>query len=322
MSSDKEKTSTATPETEQGDAAPQAVVASPQVVMGPLVQALQQALSRVESAAGESDTTEMVHGARKALKEYRALLRLVGGDVAATARRETAATARELAHARDRATALEALEMLRQAGFAREDDLAAAGEAIGADQADEREHESMHRLLHQFLVDARQALSSGLEAKANAVDLVDGLRRGYRAARKAELTTPEAMHEVRKRVVTHRYQMSFVADWFSGKGAKRAARAQRLRDVLGAYQDIETLRPLLHSVGSELEDGVIARLERAMARLQKRLGKQAHKRHAALFRRSSRSFARRLGALDTPVSPLAERTAQTWKVLPLEEGGE
>ncbi len=322
MSSDEEKTSTATPEPEQGNATPEAHVASPPAVTGPLAQALQQALSRVESAAADTDTTEMVHDARKALKEYRALLRLVGGDLAATARLETAATARELAHARDRATALEALEMLRQAGFAREDDLSAAGEAIGADQADEREHESMRRLLHQFITDARQALASGLEAQASATNLVEELRHGYRAARKAELTTPEAMHEVRKRVVTHRYQMSFVADWFSGKGTKRAARAQRLRDVLGAYQDIETLRPLLHAVGGELQDGVIARLERAMTRLQKRLCKQAHKRHAALFRRSSRSFARRLGPLDAPVPPMSVRTAQTWKVLPLEENGE
>lgn len=319
MSSSEGKTSTATPEPEQGETSP---VASQPLATSPLAQALQQALSRVESAAADADTTDMVHDARKALKEYRALLRLVGGDLATTARHETAATARELAHARDRATALEALEMLRQAGLAREDDLAAAGEAIGADQADEREHESMHRLLHQFLADARQVLASGLEAQANAADLPDGLRRGYRAARKAKFSTPEAMHEVRKRVVTHRYQMSFVADWFDGKGAKRAARTQRLRDVLGAYQDIETLRPLLHAVGAELEDGVIARLERAMARLQKRLRKQAHKRHAALFRRSSRAFAQRLGPLDAPVAPLKERTAQTWKVAPLESSGE
>ncbi len=318
MSSEMEKMSRdgSGPGREAGMAAPAASVSTTQ---NPLAHALRQALSRVDEAAIAPDTTEMVHGARKAIKEYRGLLRLIPGKVAATARREAAATARELAHARDRATALEALDMLRQAGLAREGDLEAAQAAIGSDLPDAREGEHLRGVLHQFLADTHAAMDQRLEAQAIAADLAEGLRQGYRAARRADFSTPEAMHEVRKTVVTHRYQLSFVADWFSGKCARRAARTQRLRDVLGVYQDIETLRPLLHGISAELEDGCLARLDRAMNRLQKRLYKEAHKRHRALFHRSSKAFAKKLGALDAPVRPFAPRTAASWKVVSPEE---
>lgn len=315
MSSDMEKTSPAGSTQALAAAVAAPVPATGADAASPLAEALRQALARVDEAVGAPETAEMVHGARKAIKEYRGLLRLIPGRVAATARREAAATARELAHARDRATALEALDMLRQAGLAREDDLEAARSVIGQDQADEREGESLRRVLLQFLKDTHAAMDSRLVAQANATDLVEGLRRGYRAARKADFSSAEAMHEVRKTVVTHRYQMSFLADWFKGKCEKRAARTQRLRDVLGAYQDIETLRPLLHANSAELRDGCLSRLDRAMTRLQKRLSKEARKRHRALFHRSSKDFARKLGKLDAPVRPLAPRTAKSWKVI-------
>ncbi|MGE4373322.1 MAG: CHAD domain-containing protein [Xanthobacter sp.] len=293
----------------------------------PLVCALSEALDKVRAARVSSDAVEMVHDARKGMKEYRALLRLIPGQDARQARHEVAAAARGLAHARDRATAQEALQMLQQAGLAREEDVCAAQKAIGADHGGAREDNALRELLRSFLEDAETRLAMGLARQAAEANLVSGLRRAYRAARKADFTqsgeahraAPHAMHEARKRVVTHRYQMSFVAAWFGGKGNRRAIRAQRLRDVLGAYQDIETLRPLLDGVRLDLPEGAFARLERAMQRLQKRLEKQARKQHARLFRRSSRGFAQHIQPLGEPTPPSRTRTAADWHVMAVEE---
>ncbi|MGQ3676014.1 CHAD domain-containing protein [Xanthobacter sp. TB0139] len=296
------------------------------VTAPPLVCALTAVLDKVRAAQLDPDAVEMVHDARKAMKEYRALLRLIPGQDARQARHEVAAAARGLAHARDRATAQEALQMLQQAGLAREEDIALAQKAIGADHDDAQEADHLRELLRIFLEDADARLAMGLARQAAEADLVSGLRRAYRAARKADFAedketgraAPHAMHEARKRVVTHRYQMSFVAAWFGGKGSKRAIRAQRLRDALGAYQDIETLRPLLDAVRADVPEGTLARLERAMKRLQKRLEKQARKQHARLFRRSSRGFAQHIQPLGTPTPPPRIRTAADWHVLPAE----
>lgn len=260
---------------------------------GALSRDLSAALDAVEQAADEADAVEMVHDARKAMKQYRALLRLVPGEAAQAARRAAAAAARELSHARDRAAARDALQGLEEEGLLLGCDYSDALAAIGCDAAEEREAETHLRSLHAFLADARGRLAAGLAAAAEAADVGRGLRKGYAQARRATFETPEAMHEVRKRVVTHRYQMSFIAATFPGRGETRAARAQKLRDLFGAYQDIETLRPVIHAVDPPLPAGTLERLDLAMAREQKRLKKKAERRHAALFRRSPGSFLRK-----------------------------
>ncbi len=268
----------------------QASVARPEPA--PLVVALRAALGKVEAAVAEPDAVEMVHDARKALKEYRSLLRLLATDAARAARRHAAEVARGLAQARDCATACEALDLLDEAGLALSCDIAAARAVIGAvpaadDAAPLRAH------LAAFVADARARLSGGLEDEAAAVDLVEGLRKGYRAARRGVFGSATAMHETRKSVVAHRYQMGFLASAFSGRGATRAGRAQRLRDMLGAHHDIEVLRPMLHAAAGSLGEGALERLDIAMARLQKRLRRQAVRLHRDLFRRSPAKFARR-----------------------------
>ncbi|MFG1479866.1 CHAD domain-containing protein [Xanthobacter sp. V4C-4] len=260
----------------------------------PLPAALRATLGKVEHAAAGEDGVEVVHEARKSLKEYRALLRLVPGAAARAARRHAAEVARQLAPARDRATAREALDLLEGVGLAA--DLQAARAALGVadDSQADGDLEALRAILAGFRADAGARLEAGLEAEAAGADLVAGLRRGYRAARRGRLDAAVALHETRKRVVTHRYQMSFAATYLTGRGAVRAGRAQRLRDVLGAFQDLETLRPMLHDAAPRLEPGVVKRLDHAMARLQKRLRRHAQRQHKALFGASSRQFARKL----------------------------
>lgn len=257
----------------------------------PLAATLHAVLGKIEQAAAEPDPVEMVHEARKALKEYRSLLRLLASAGARAARRHAADVARSFAQARDRATAQEALDLLDQAGLVLACDLQMARDAIGAAPEAEATVAPLRESLRTFLADARARLADGLDEEAATADLVAGLRRGYRAARRGRFGSALAMHETRKSVVAHRYQMSFAAASFAGLGATRSGRAQRLRDVLGAHHDVEILRAMLSDPAHTLEPGASKRLGFAMARLQKRLKRQAMRLHQALFHASSRRFA-------------------------------
>ncbi|MFG1361504.1 CHAD domain-containing protein [Xanthobacter pseudotagetidis] len=259
-----------------------------------VLAALETVLAKVEKAARLPDPVAMVHSARKAMKEYRGLLRLVPGERAKAARRATAAAARILSAARDRAAAQDALRHLADEGLAGEEDIAAARAAIGEDPAPGGESDDHRAELADFLAAARAQLADGLAAEAAGADVVAGLARAYRQARKARFDSPHHMHEARKRVVAHRYQMSFFAAAVAGRGRKRATRAQELRDLLGAYQDIETLRPMLEASATPLGPERLARLEQAMARLQRQLKRAATKLHRRLFRRRADAFAGRL----------------------------
>ena len=258
---------------------------------GTVLAALEATLAKVDKAAGLPDPVEMVHDARKAMKEYRSLLRLVPGARAKAARQATAAAARSLSAARDRAAAREALQHLAEEGLLAEDDLAAALAAIGDDPAPGTEAEEHRAELADFLLAARTQLADGLAEEAAGADVVAGLARAYRQAQDVRFDSPHHMHEARKRVVAHRYQMSFFASVAAGHGEKRAARAQELRDVLGAYQDIETLRPMLEAAAEPLGEARLARLGEAMGSLQKRLKRGAERLHRKLFRRRARAFA-------------------------------
>ncbi|MDQ0506393.1 CHAD domain-containing protein [Xanthobacter agilis] len=253
--------------------------------------ALGAAVGHIARAAAEPDGVEMVHDARKGLKEYRALLRLLESELARAARHAAAEVARGLAQARDAAAAQEALDLLDQSGVILLCDLQAARAVVGTPAA--LDAAPLRARLMDFIADARARLDGGLGAEAEGVDPVEGLRRSYRAARRGRFGDPLAMHETRKRVVAHRYQMGFLAGAAAGRGATRARRAQRLRDLLGAHHDMEVLRRMLRDAAPPLEEGVVARLGVAMARLQKRLKRRAQALHRTLFHASSRHFARK-----------------------------
>ncbi|WP_238119316.1 MULTISPECIES: CHAD domain-containing protein [unclassified Xanthobacter] len=280
----------------QMSAAPPAPVSADPAARAPLAAALHRTLDKVARAAADSDPVEMVHDARKAIKEYRALLRLVDGAAARAARHAAAAVARGLAAARNRATAQEALDLLDVAGLCLACDLKEARAALASDGSEVSEAAHLRSDLERFVTETRTHLEEKLEAHADQADLAAGLAAAYGAARRTRLTSPTAMHEARKRVVTHRYQMSFIASQFGGRGAKRAGRAQRLRDVLGAYQDVETLRPMLRAA-SVLPPSTLDRLELSMARLQKRLKREAVRQHRALFHRAPAAFERKFSDL-------------------------
>jgi CHAD domain-containing protein len=79
--------------------------------------------------------------------------------------------------------------------------------------------------------------------------IADRLTRGYRAARRAlpqhwADAQPENLHELRKRIVTHRYQMETVRPLWPRFSKMWIAEAQRLRERLGKHQDLLVLAKL------------------------------------------------------------------------------
>lgn len=289
------------PLAETNEDLPTLVPADPAIQGEPTVlEALKATLAKVAKAAGLADPVEMVHDARKAMKEYRGLLRLVPTSAAKLARQETATAARALSAARDRAAALEALEALQKSGLLDEADKNAAATAIGTDPDEARESESHRTELAAFLAAAQARLAEGLAEEAAAADLVAGLSRAYRKARRGRFDSPPHMHETRKRVIDHRYQMSFFAQHHGGRGTRRATQAQALRDLLGAYQDLETLRPMVAAQSEVLGEEATGRIMKAMARRQKRLKRDALHLHRKLFRRRPKTFARKYRSAPAP----------------------
>ncbi|OYX63107.1 MAG: hypothetical protein B7Y95_24705 [Rhizobiales bacterium 32-66-11] len=257
-----------------------------------LAKTLDRALSKVDAALLEPSLTILLHEARKAIKEYRALLRLVGTNEAKQARRLAAETARGLSSARDRQACRDAVAALREADLLNAADAAHIIEAIGPDVSEGREAQAHREALRRWLNAARALHASHLIAQVNTADIARNLRKGYALARRVtDWSEPVHLHELRKRAVTHRYQMAFFAAVSGGRGGRRAEKAQKLREILGGYQDVETLKQYLArwpDAQGDLRDLAID----AGSLYQRRLVKRAHRAHDQLFRRTPRQFGR------------------------------
>jgi CHAD domain-containing protein len=246
-----------------------------------------------------------VHDFRKAMKRWRALLRLLEPIVGVDARRlrdEARDLARELATARDRQSALDAL-----ADFAEADMLSPRSRAAIAAKLDADREAAEAIALSES---TRGRLLAALEAGGRAVDqwpldavgfwqVADALTAGYARARNAIPPWPdaddEALHEFRQRVVVHRYQIPLVAPLWPRLGRLWVAEAQRLRERLGAHQDLAVLAALaaphqpLARWRSRLVDPITAR-KRAHAVAAERLA-------GRLFAERPRAFRRRIMTL-------------------------
>ncbi len=262
-----------------------------------LVKRLAATLDTVEQALATHETGHqsgrMIHDARKAMKEYRALMRLIAGGEAKSARRHAAAEARKLSGARDLQACRDALADVKAAGDFSPEDADRIADTIGRDPSG---GESAHHrdILRDWLAQARANQARTLDAHARSSDVVAALTRGYVLARRAlDLSTPERLHDLRKRVVTHRYQISFFAD-LTGAGTVRARRTQKLRDVLGGCQDIETLRHHMEGGGKQLPKEIAARFAEAAEQRFASLRQKAQALHEELFGLKRKQFTRKL----------------------------
>jgi CHAD domain-containing protein len=216
--------------------------------------ALIEARTAIEAAA-KSDA-ERVHGFRRAMKRWRALLRLLEPFVGQGARRlrdEGRDLARALSGARDAQSALDALADLEKHGLA-----LSARSITGLRQRIVAIRKAAETTLD---ADMRLRLGSALDQAAAMVDrwplsavtfddVADQLTRFYGSARRhlpADWSTadPEELHELRKRVVIHRYQIDIISPLWPRFVKMWTGEAQRLRDRLGKHQDALMLASLI-----------------------------------------------------------------------------
>jgi CHAD domain-containing protein len=252
-------------------------------------------------------STEAVHDMRKALKRWRALLRLLEPFLAEDGRRlriEARDLARTLQSAREPRSALDALADLGELPEALSPRSLAT--ITGRLEAMVRAGEA------KTLTDeARNDLRARLQATVGEVERwplgrIDGpaiagrLGATYRRARNAipddwRQASAEDLHELRKRVVEHRYQMELIEPLWPKLGRAWVAEAQKLRERLGSYQDLAVLTGMtaahqpLAPWRSRLASLIAARQERHLASAARIAGR--------LFAEKPKAFRRRIEAL-------------------------
>jgi CHAD domain-containing protein len=212
-----------------------------------------------EARAAIGDPTkpdaEAVHDFRRAMKRWRALLRLLEPFVGAAARRlrdEARDFARALSGPRNAQSALDALTDLEKRGVA-----LSARSVAGLRRRIEQIRQAAETMLDG---DMRLRLGSALDQASAAVerwplhtltfdDVADQLTRFYRRARRLvpadwSAADAEELHDLRRYVVIHRYQIDIIAPLWPRFVKMWSGEAQRLRDRLGKHQDLLMLESL------------------------------------------------------------------------------
>ena len=282
----------------------------PDLAVGEALRAIaHDILSDARTAIESPDHSDAVavHEFRREMKSWRALLRLLEpflGEESEGLQTAARDLARDLGGARDPQSALEALDDLKEHGLPlsdrsiktvrnRIDDLRTAGEmsALTLD---------MRLRIAEALADAGAAVYRWPLHDVTFPDIAKQLAASYRAARRAAPESwsdagPEALHELRKLVVIHRYQMQIVEPLWQRFTKMWIAEAQRLRERLGQHQDLEVLRKLAEP-GHPLAHWR-AKLEPAIAARKRRHVAAAKKIAARLFVDKPSAFRRRLNVM-------------------------
>ena len=263
---------------------------------------LANARAAIQNSA--KSNTLSVHEFRREMKRWRALLRLFAPFIGSDAAKLNVAArnlARALGSARDLQSARDALDDLvehdaplskRSIRAVRQviDDLRTAGEKNALSP-------KMRRRIDEMIADADDAVDHWPLHVVSFRDIAKQLAVGYHNARQAlpkqwSHDDPEGLHELRKMVIIHRYQMQIVEPLWQRFTKMWIAEAQRLRERLGQHQDLEVLEQLtkphqpLADWRSQLERPITLRKRRHIA---------AAKRIATrLFVDKPGSFRRRL----------------------------
>jgi CHAD domain-containing protein len=230
----------------------------PSAAIGTAVRAIGRhilANARTTMLDPERSNQEAVHHFRRAMKEWRALMRLMEPFIpdAARWRHDARAHARSLGHARDGAAALNAFDSLIDKGIVLSERSAATIRGRIEALRDSEEQAVLTPTL-------RDAIVAWIDTAAAAVELwpldpfdfssiAAQLADAYRSARKRippdwSLASADDLHGLRQRVVDLRYQMELIEPLWPRFGRMWTEEAERLRDRLGRCQDIEVLKRL------------------------------------------------------------------------------
>ncbi len=255
----------------------------------------------------ELSDPEAVHEVRKTLKRWRALLRLLArplGEQADQMRMEARELMRAIAGARDAQSALDALGDLRKAEVPFSPTSTETIRARLTEMRDAAEAKSFTKTMRDRLSRYLDYATLSLERwplKAIDFDTVtDGLTSTYRRARQLVpdgWTDAEAehLHDLRRRVVEHRHQMDLVEPLWPRLGKVWAEEAQRLRNQLGACQDLAVLTSL--TAPHELLAPWRSRLSPLIEERRRAHMKTAQRLSGRLFAEKPKAFRRRIAAL-------------------------
>jgi CHAD domain-containing protein len=255
----------------------------------------------------ELSDPEVVHEVRKTLKRWRALLRLLGrplGEQADQMRMEARELMRAIAGARDAQSALDALADLRKAELPFSPKSTETIRARLTEMRDAAEAKSFTKTMRDRLSRYLDYATLSLERwplKAIDFDTVtDGLTSTYRRARQLVPdgwtdAEPEHLHDLRRRVVEHRHQMDLVEPLWPRLGKVWAEEAQRLRNQLGACQDLTVLASL--TAPHEPLAPWRSRLSPLIEERRRAHMKTAQRLSGRLFAEKPKAFRRRIAAL-------------------------
>jgi CHAD domain-containing protein len=265
------------------------------------------AKARIVIADPERSPEDAVHAFRRAMKEWRALMRLLAPFIpdAARWRHEARDHARSLAHARDGAAALTAFDGLLDKGIlvlsaTSSDTIRGRLEGLRAGEERAVLTAALRDRIVVWLDTAAAAVEQWPLDPFDFSSIAGQVTDAYRDARARipadwSAASAEDLHTLRQRVVYLRYQMELVEPLWPRFGRMWTDEAERLRGRLGQCQDLEVLkrltdphRPLAHW-RSRLTPAI---LERSGA-LAQRAARIAHR----LFAERPKSFRHRLETL-------------------------
>jgi CHAD domain-containing protein len=255
----------------------------------------------------ELSDPEAVHEVRKALKRWRALMRLLArplGEQADQMRSEARELMRAIAGARDAQAALDALSDLRKSDLPFSPKSTETIRSRLTELRDRAEAKSFTKTMRDRLSRYFDYATLSLERwplKAIDFDTVtDGLTSTYRRARQLVPDSwsdaeAEHLHDLRRRVVEHRHQMDLVEPLWPRLGKVWAEEAQRLRNQLGSCQDLAVLADF-----TERNEPLAPWRSRLTPLINAR--REAHLKSAArlagrLFAEKPKAFRRRIAAL-------------------------
>jgi CHAD domain-containing protein len=284
----------------------------PDVAVGEALRAIaRDILSEARAVLNDQGTPDAtaVHDYRKAMKRWRAFLRLLEpflGEDGRRLRTEARDSARELSGARDAQSAAEALDDIVE-----EENTTLSPRTVASIRGRldairlSAEAATLTQAVRARLIIALDIADSAVNAwpldQLTFAELARELTETYRRARADAPSADwrnvpaEELHDLRRRVVAHRYQMELVEPLWPKLGRLWVAEAQRLRDRLGAFQDLSMLqgftapRQPLAPWRSRLTP-LIATRQAAHAKAAQRIG-------GRLFAERPRAFRRRLEAL-------------------------
>jgi CHAD domain-containing protein len=281
----------------------------PSAAIGPAVRAIAgNILSQARAAITdpERSSQEAVHDFRRKMKEWRALMRLLEPFIpdAERWRGEARDHARVLSHARDGSAALNAFDDLLDKGMVLSERTSAT--IRGRIEALRGSQEQAVLTPTQ-----RDAILAWLDAAAESVaqwpldpfdfsSIAAQLTVGYRSARRHIpddwlLASAEDLHDLRQRVVDHRYQMELIEPLWPRFGRMWTNEAERLRERLGRCQDLEVLKRMtgVHQPLAHWR----SRLAPAGAERSTQLAQRAARIARRLFAEKPKAFRHRLETL-------------------------